>query len=291
MRSCSSTLLLALAGISSISAHSFVSNINIDLKSYTGFHPIPGSKNNPIIVGWATTASDQGWVGFSSYADPDIICHRNGANAQGHAPVAAGDKIQIQWNGWPVGHKGPVIDYLASCGVEGCQSINKTTLQFFKMNQGGLVSPSLDTPLGEWATDLLIANNNSWVVEIPPAIKPGFYVLRTEIIALHNETTGPQHYPQCLNLEIKGNGTETPVGVLGERLYSTAQPGLNPTFNITTGVTSYLMPGPTLISDAIISIAMSHPMPTGPGTPVMGMTKATSGSTATVPAQTAPVLN
>lgn len=287
MRSWPSAPLLALAGMSTVAAHSFVSNINIDLKSYTGFHPIPGSINNPIIVGWSTTASDQGWIGFASYTSSDIICHRAGANAQGHAPVTAGDKIQIQWNGWPIGHKGPVVDYLAYCGGEGCQSINKTSLQFFKIDQGGLVDPSVQTPLGEWATDLLIANNNSWVVEIPPTIRPGFYVLRTEIIALHNETTGAQHYPQCLNLEVTGNGTELPVGILGEKLYSTAQPGLNPSFNITTGVKSYLVPGPTLIPDAH-SISLSHPLPTGPGTPVTGMAKSTGGSTARLPVKTAP---
>ncbi|KAI1847546.1 hypothetical protein JX265_000797 [Neoarthrinium moseri] len=284
MHSISATLL-ALAGAATVAAHSFVSNINIDQKSYPGFRPMNGSVNNPVIVGWSTSAWDQGWIGATTYASPDIICHRNGSNAKGHAPVAAGDKVHIQWNGWPQGHKGPVMDYLAPCGVGGCQSVDKTSLEFFKINQGGLVNASAMRPYGEWATDQLIANNNSWLIEIPPAIKPGFYVLRTEIIALHNLTSGAQHYPQCLNLEITGNGTEVPSGVLGEHLYNATESGLKQGLNITAGVTSYLVPGPTIIADAV-SVSLSYPKPTGTGTIITGTATASGGSSATVPVVT-----
>ncbi|KAK9415190.1 putative Glycosyl hydrolase family 61-domain-containing protein [Seiridium unicorne] len=269
--------LLAIASAATVAAHSFVLDIDIDHKSYVGFRPINGSVNDPVIVGWNTTAWDQGWIGMDSYTTPDIICHKSALNAQGHAPVAAGDQVHIQWNGWPQGHKGPVVDYLASCGDDGCQSVDKTTLEFFKINQGGLVNSSAMLPYGEWATDQLIANNNSWLVEIPETVKPGFYVLRTEIIALHNSTTGAQHYPQCLNLEVTGNGTEVPAGILGEQLYNTTQPGLDQGLNITTGVTSYLVPGPTVIPDAA-SIPLSDPIPTGSGSVVTG-TKTVSHQT------------
>ncbi|ETS78148.1 hypothetical protein PFICI_10210 [Pestalotiopsis fici W106-1] len=261
------TVLLAALGATTVSAHSYVLDIDIDEKSYVGFKPINGSINDPVIVGWKTSAWDQGWVGKDSYSTSDIICHKNASNAQGHAPVAAGDKVHIQWNGWPQGHKGPVVDYLAPCGAEGCQSVNKTSLEFFKINQGGLVNSTAMQPFGEWATDQLIANNNSWLVEIPDTVKPGFYVLRTEIIALHNSTTGAQHYPQCLNLEVTGNGTEVPAGILGEQLYNTMQPGLDQRLNITAGITSYLVPGPTIIPDAV-SISLTNPIPTGTGSVV-----------------------
>lgn len=276
-----SAVLLAVASAVSVSAHSYVLDIDIDQKTYTGFKPINGSENDPVIVGWNTLAWDQGWVASSSYSTPDIICHKNATNAQGHAPVAAGDKVHIQWNGWPQGHKGPVTDYLASCGDDGCQSVDKMSLEFFKINQGGLVNSSAMQPYGEWASDQLIANNNSWLVEIPSAIKPGFYVLRTEIIALHNSTTGAQHYPQCLNLEITGNGTQLPSGVLGDQLYNITQPGLSQGLNITTGVTSYLVPGPTLIPDAS-SISLSDPVPTGTGTVITASSSATSSPSKTV---------
>ncbi|KAI4594084.1 hypothetical protein KJ359_008626 [Pestalotiopsis sp. 9143b] len=277
------TVLLAALSAAAVSAHSYVIDIDIDEELYTGFKPMNGSVNDPVIVGWGTSAWDMGWVGKDSYSTPDIICHKNGTNAQGHAPVAAGDKVHIQWNGWPQGHKGPVVDYLAPCGSEGCQSLDKTTLQFFKINQGGLVNSTAMAPYGEWASDQLIANNNSWLVEIPETIKPGFYVLRTEIIALHNATTGAQHYPQCLNLEVKGNGTESPQGVYGEHLYNTTQPGLDQKLNITTGITSYLVPGPTIMPDAV-SISLTNPIPTGTGS-VVTATSYSSPSSSTASAK------
>lgn len=276
-----SSVLFALAGASVVSAHSYVLDVDIHEKTYAGFKPTNGSINDPVIVGWKTSAWDQGWLASESYSTPDIICHKNATNAQGHAPVTAGDKVHIQWNGWPQGHKGPVTDYLASCGDDGCQSVDKTSLEFFKINQGGLVNSSAMQPYGEWASDLLIANNNSWLVEIPSSIKPGFYVLRTEIIALHNSTTGAQHYPQCVNLEISGNGTALPSGSIGEQLYNTTQPGLRPGLNITTGVTSYLVPGPTLIPDAV-SITLSDPIPTGTGTIVTASSVRSSSPSKTV---------
>ncbi|KAH8667015.1 glycosyl hydrolase family 61-domain-containing protein [Xylariales sp. PMI_506] len=271
-----------------VDSHSFVTNIDIDLDEYAGFWPIPGSVNNPVIAGWNTTASDQGWLDYTSYASPDIICHRNGTNALAHAPVTAGDTVHVQWHGWPSGHKGPVVNYLAACGSSGCQSADKTALEFFKIAQSGLANASADAPVGEWGSDLLIANNNSWVLEIPASLQPGYYVLRTEIISLQNMTTGPQHYPQCLNLDVRGNGTVLPSGgVLGQQLYSTAQPGLDLSLNISTGVSSYLVPGPTLISQAV-SVSLSHPVPTATGTVVVVSNTAAAGnSTVTSTVRTA----
>ncbi|KAK8044195.1 glycosyl hydrolase family 61-domain-containing protein [Apiospora rasikravindrae] len=261
-------LLAALvsAGATSVSAHSFVSNINIDGRSYQGFRPLPGYQNPP--------PPD----GLTSYQSPDIICHRGGANGHGHAPVKAGGQIHVQWNGWPQNHRGPVLDYLADCGASGCETVDKTKLNFFKISQAGLVTPATKQKdgsgsgpppsFGYWASDQLIANNNSWVVEIPPRIKPGFYVLRTEIIALHNASysDGAQNYPQCFNLEVQGaGGTEVPVGTPGENLYRASDPGVQ--LNISTGVQNYPIPGPTLISDAVTA-SLSHPVPTASGTPI-----------------------
>lgn len=262
------SLLLTLASASAVSAHSWVSNINIDGKAYKGFNPVPGLPNDDVLAAWSTTATDQGYVNQTDYAHPDIICHRGAANGKGHAPVQAGGEIHIQWNGWPQNHKGPVMDYLAPCG-ESCASVDKTRLEFYKISQAGLVTPDIQAPLGLWASDQLIANNNSWVVAIPPDTMPGFYVLRTEIIALHNASygDGAQNYPSCFNLEILGNGTKHQSGTLGEKLYKASEPGVQ--LNITTGVTHYDIPGPTLIPDATTA-PLEHPVPTGSGTPVTG---------------------
>ena len=140
------------------------------------------------------------------------------------------------------------LDYLANCNGD-CKTVDKTTLGFFKIDGVGLIDDT--TVPGTWASDTLIANNNSWIVTIPSDIAPGNYVLRHEIIALHSAGTvdGAQNYPQCVNLEVTGSGTATPSGVLGTALYVETDPGIE--VNIYTSLSTYVVPGPTLYSGAI----------------------------------------
>ncbi|TGJ82171.1 hypothetical protein E0Z10_g6601 [Xylaria hypoxylon] len=276
MQITSSISLVALAyGASLGVAHSFVSNINIDRLMYDGFHPT-APDSYPLAVGWFTTAFDHGYVNQTGFTTEEIICHRDSRNANAHALVSAGDRIHVQWNGWPMSHKGPVIDYLASCGDNRpCEKVDKNDLSFFKISELGLLDGGNTTlgPGGLWATDLLIANNNSWIVEIPPQIKPGFYVLRTEIIALHNASNaiGSQNYPQCLNIRIAGNGTVLPSGTPGKKLYDPDEPSLY--LDITKGLSTYKIPGPTVMSGVKAGTIppLSHPVPTGPGVTYTGI--------------------
>ncbi|KAI1801347.1 glycoside hydrolase family 61 protein [Daldinia bambusicola] len=255
-------LFVVLTGRFSVLAHSFVSNINIKGLSYDGFRPTEPD-THPFAIGWSTTAFDQGYINQTGYQTEEIICHRGAKNAKGHAPVSAGGIVHIQWNGWPQSHKGPVLDYLASCG-RSCETVDKDALRFFKINQVGLVDGS-KAP-GLWGSDQLIANNNSWMVEIPQRIQSGYYVLRTEIISLHNASReiGAQNYPQCINLQIIGDGAEAPLGTLGKELYDPDDPSMRLDIY---GVSTYNIPGPTLISDAQ-TVTLSHPLPTGSGTPL-----------------------
>ncbi|KAI1397995.1 lytic polysaccharide monooxygenase [Hypoxylon fuscum] len=271
------TLLAILSGPFLASAHSFITNINIDGLSYDGFRPTDPD-SHPIAIGWSTTAFDQGYVNQTGYRTEEIICHRGAKNAKGHAPIPAGGIVHMQWNGWPESHKGPVIDYLASCG-DSCETMDKNSLQFFKINQVGLVDGS-KAP-GLWGSDQLIANNNSWMTEIPQRIRPGFYVLRTEIIALHNASheIGAQNYPQCINLQITGDGTDLPLGVPGKDLYDPEDPSMH--LDIASGVSTYKIPGPALIT-GVETVTLSHPLPTGSGTPLTG-TVTTIASTPTAP--------
>jgi Auxiliary Activity family 9 (formerly GH61) len=184
-------------------------------------------------------------VAPDAYAGPDIICHKSATNAQATATVSAGGTVTMEWNTWPSSHKGPVIDYLAPCNGA-CSTVDKTSLEFFKIDEQGLISDT--TAPGTWASDNLISNNNSWAITIPTGIASGPYILRHEIIALHSagSTDGAQNYPQCINLEVTGGGSDVPAGTLGEALYSETDPGI--LVNIYTTGLSYSIPGPTLYS-------------------------------------------
>ena len=101
---------------------------------------------------------------------------------------------------------------------------------------------------GQWASDDLIKNNNTWAVKIPDNIAAGEYVLRHEIIALHSsgERDGAQNYPQCINIIVSGGGSEKPTGVVGTKLYTSEDPGI--LVNIYQNLAEYIIPGPKLFS-------------------------------------------
>lgn len=85
-------------------------------------------------------------------------------------------------------------------------------------------------------------------MKIPSSVKPGNYVLRHEILALHSayDVGGAQFYPQCINLKITGSGSQVPSGTTANQLYSSTHPGVK--YNIYNDETNptYQFPGPAI---------------------------------------------
>ncbi|KAI0858211.1 glycosyl hydrolase family 61-domain-containing protein [Xylaria cubensis] len=275
----SSSLLAALASAASVAAHGHVSNIVINGVSYQTYDPtvFPYMSDPPVVVGWTASDTDNGFVEPNSFASGDIICHKAATPAGGHAQVAAGDSISIQWNTWPDSHKGPMLDYLAACDGD-CSSVDKTALEFFKIDEAGILDSS--SAPGTWASDVLIQNNNTWLVQIPKNLKAGNYVLRHETIALHSagQANGAQNYPQCFNLEVTGSGTEVPAGVKATELYTPTDPGIE--VNIYVSGLDYQIPGPTLIAGVSSTVAQSSSAITASATATVGSGSGSgSGST------------
>lgn len=251
------SILTALAGASLVAAHGHVSKVIVNGVEYQNYDPsvFPYLSNPPTVIGWTADQKDNGFVSPDAFNSPDIICHRSATPAGGHATVKAGDKLSLKWDPvWPDSHKGPVIDYLAACNGD-CETVDKTSLKFFKIDGAGYNN-------GVWAADALVNNGNSWLVQIPADLKPGNYVLRHEIIALHGagSVNGAQAYPQCFNLKVTGSGNNLPSGVPGTQLYTSTEAGI--VFNIYQNEFTYPVPGPTLIAGAVSSIQQSSSVAT-----------------------------
>jgi cellulase len=102
-------------------------------------------------------------------------------------------------------------------------------VEFFKIDEG-----TYDPKTAIWATDKLMNENNVRTMKLPSDIKPGTYVVRHEILALHyafrgnekTKTSGAQFYPICLKLKVLGDGTASPPGVKFPGGYLWNDPGI-----------------------------------------------------------------
>ena len=125
-----------------------------------------------------------------------------------------------------------------------CTSASPGSLAFTKISQAALLSGS---DPGTWVTDTLIRDNFTSQVQIPSSLRPGNYVLRHEIIALHaaGSPNGAQAYPQCLNVKVgSGGAAGLAGGVPATSLYSASDPGI--LFSLYGSFSSYPIPGPAL---------------------------------------------
>jgi hypothetical protein len=238
-------LSLLLASSALVAGHGYVSSIEVDGTTYCGYlvDTYYYESDPPELIAWSTNVTDDGYVAPTAYSDSSIICHRGSSPGALSAPVPAGGSVKLTWNTWPDDHHGPVITYMANCNGA-CSDVDKTTLEFFKIDAGGLIDDS--TVPGTWATDELIANSYSRTITVPSDIEAGYYVLRHEIIALHGaeDLDGAQNYPQCINLEVTGSGTATPSGTLGTALYKDTDAGIY--VDIWNALSTYVIPGPAL---------------------------------------------
>ncbi|KFA54519.1 hypothetical protein S40293_08944 [Stachybotrys chartarum IBT 40293] len=246
-----SIILLALSCASAVSAHGYIERVTVNGQNYNGYNPAIGPwQPDQRSVAWPYGATDLGFVAPSALTGSQIACHRDSSNAPLYATVAAGSEVILKWNTWPDSHKGPIFDYLASCNGE-CTTVNKDSLRFFKIAQRGQISLGAGNGVtGRWAPDELLSNGLEWRVRIPSNIRPGNYVLRHEILALHSAYSvgGAQFYPQCINLRITGSGSALPSGIPANQLYNQNHPGVVYNIYDDNNRPTYQMPGPAVVN-------------------------------------------
>ncbi len=142
----------------------------------------------------------------------------------------------LQW----IHEVGPLLTYMASCGSAGCKNFDHSQAEWFKIEQDGLRSD------GTWAMQDLYEGKSA-TVKLPSNIKPGEYLIRHELIALHTAATvgGAEFYPACAQLSVGGSGSGTPDKTVSfPGAYSDRDPGILIDAYDMTG--DYKFPGPAI---------------------------------------------
>lgn len=122
-------------------------------------------------------------------------------------------------------------------GFTGCNHWKpKKKAVWFKVAQDGKHAD------GTWGVTPLMKNGNAgYTYTIPQCLKPGHYLVRHELIALHNgyQYPGPQFYPSCHQIKVTGGGSTVPKSLVS---FPGAYSGKDATYD----GTNYKVPGPAV---------------------------------------------
>ncbi|KAJ3868267.1 glycosyl hydrolase family 61-domain-containing protein [Lentinula novae-zelandiae] len=196
----------------------------------------------------------------------DLTCNVTPTPSSGVCPVMPGDQVTVEMHQQPADrscatqaiggdHYGPINIYLAP--VDDATTADGPSASWFKISEIGLPSDNPDY----WGTEVLNDNCGHYTFTIPSDIKPGNYLLRAEVIALHvaSSVGGAQFYMSCYQINIGGTGTVSPSGVSIPGAYSATDPGI--LINIYQQLDTYEIPGPSPYATTSPTVAAT-PWPT-----------------------------
>jgi len=241
-----STLGLLAAGVS---AHGAVTSYIIDGKTYPGYQGFsPANSKNVIQRQWPD------YNPITSCTAAKLRCN-GGTSATESAPVQPGSKVSAVWQQWTHA-QGPVLVWMYKC-PGAFSSCDGSGSGWFKIDEGGFKGDGktvfLDTerPSG-WDIAQLVGGNKQWTSTIPQGLAPGNYLIRHELIALH-QANAPQFYPECAQIVVGGSGTAQP-----DASYKAAIPGyckdsdsnIRVPINSRTIPQTYVVPGPPVYKGA-----------------------------------------
>ncbi|KAG8718596.1 hypothetical protein FRC09_012415, partial [Ceratobasidium sp. 395] len=180
----------------------------------------------------------------------DIICNVNNSPVVEYIEVSAGDELTAEWfhntrgdDIIDLSHKGPVIVYIAPAATNGEGAV------WTKIWEEGFAN--------QWAVEKLVAASGHHTVTVPD-LKSGDYLLRAEIIALHESDTdftanparGAQFYMSCAQIRVVSSGSVAlGSGINFQTDYKHDIPGI--LFNLYgASPSSYIVPGGAVSSIA-----------------------------------------
>ncbi|KAF2112145.1 glycoside hydrolase [Lophiotrema nucula] len=228
------------------SAHGGAVNYTVGDVWYPGYDPYGGDAqdNAPWMV-------QRKWITNVPIFEADNIslaCNAPGNPAQTSIPINAGEDISAVYYAW-VHTVGPMIAWMTPCTNGDCRTFDPKGADWFKIGQRGLLEGTILE--GMWFQKQFSTWDGTpdlWNETIPKTLKPGPYLVRHEIISLHSANK-PQWYPECVHVEVKGNGSSVPGKEFLAKIpgvYNMSQPEINiDVYDPAVGnKTTYNIPGP-----------------------------------------------
>ncbi|KUJ19714.1 family 61 putative glycoside hydrolase [Mollisia scopiformis] len=217
-------------------AHGAVTSYVIGSTTYPGYQGFSPASSPPTI--------QRQWPDYNpimSVSDAKMLCN-TGTSAALNATIEAGSTITAKWAQW-THQQGPVMVWMYKCAgtFKACDGKGKG---WFKIDQTGMTAPPLTGT--SWGT-AIVYSKLAYTSTIPKALAPGNYLIRHELLALHQANT-PQFYPECAQLTVTGSGTQTPSGSFLTSIpgYATSSdPGVMIDIYSSTA-TTYTPPGPAV---------------------------------------------
>ncbi|KAK0200098.1 glycoside hydrolase family 61 protein [Desarmillaria ectypa] len=253
------SFLLPLLAASYVAAHGYVQKVTIDGTEYTG--PAVASGSTDGITRQVSTQDP-----IKGATNSDLTCGPGALAATQVANVNPGSTLSFLWTGasgspWPH-NVGPMMTYMTNCGDSSCADFDPTGAEWFKIEESGKTG-------GTWAQAALMTGATADVT-IPSNLAAGNYLIRHEIIALHNAQAegGAEFYASCTQLKVGGSGTGTPSNndlVKLPGAYSDTDRGILIDVYTDSTSDSYTFPGPAVVdlgggsSSASVSASASHP--------------------------------
>ncbi|KAG8892047.1 hypothetical protein FRC01_014377, partial [Tulasnella sp. 417] len=237
----------ALSVIPSVLAHGRVKSVTIDGKVYEG----PQINNSGNIDSVIRTITDVSPV--QDVNSDNMSCGQGAAKVT--APLSAtakpGSQIDFDWASgeptvpWPH-NVGPMMTYIAQCGGD-CADFNSLDAKWVKIDEAGREG---NQPEGDWIQATTLHVSKPYSMKLPDNLPAGNYLMRHEVIALHNaQSEGlAEFYPSCIQLTVSGGSSKAnfPSSTVDfPGAYSATDPGiLINVYNPTTE--AYQFPGPSL---------------------------------------------
>jgi hypothetical protein len=210
-----------LALVAGATAHTVMSEIYIDGKGQ-GSGTCVREPINP--VGAVDPVTDLG--------SSDMACGKDGTKGVARTcGMNGGQEITFEYRQWPDdpskqslawGHMGPCAVYLKK--VEDATTDGATGDGWFKLWDEGY-----DESSGKWCTQKMIENKGRISVTIPDSLAGGDYLVRPELLALHNIAVKnqPEYYLGCAQVHLSSSGSAGPESTVSIPGYTSMSDSAN----------------------------------------------------------------